>query len=179
MAGSVPRREFAITPAGWRPFGVVALLAGAIAFGGWRLAAAPGWIALVYALLSLAVLAAITQSAYAANHARLVLTSEALEIRGDLLFARRIARDRIDAAAARAVDLESDADLRLKGRTRGIALPGYRAGWFRLAGGARAFATLTASGRVVCLPTHEDYVLLASVADADGFLEALRSKATG
>jgi hypothetical protein len=62
-------------------------------------------------------------------------------------------------------------------RTSGIGLPGYGAGWFRLAGGARALVFATDRARLVRVPTTAGYVLLLSADDPDGLVGALRGLA--
>ena len=75
---------------------------------------------------------------------------------------------------ARIVDLKSDAALAPIARTNGVGMPGYRAGWFRLRSGEKALVFVTDSQRAVYLPTTEGYALIASPADPDAFLAALR-----
>lgn len=59
----------------------------------------------------------------------------------------------------------------------GTAVPGYRSGWFRLANGEKALLYLTASDRVVHVPTTEGFSLLLSVSEPERFVEQLRSVA--
>ena len=62
-------------------------------------------------------------------------------------------------------------------RRMGTGLPGYQAGWFRLRGGEKALLYLTDRSKAVYIPTTNDYSLLLSPADPDGFLETLREQA--
>jgi hypothetical protein len=59
----------------------------------------------------------------------------------------------------------------------GLGLPGYGAGWFRLAGGERALAFVTDRTRLAYVPTTAGYGLLLSVDDPDGLVAALRGAA--
>ncbi|HMF09269.1 MAG TPA: PH domain-containing protein, partial [Thermoanaerobaculia bacterium] len=76
--------------------------------------------------------------------------------------------------AARAVDLRIDTALNPAVRTMGTALPGYRAGWFRLRDGEKALCYLTDASRVAYVPTNAGYAVLVSVEDPAVFLASLK-----
>lgn len=98
----------------------------------------------------------------------------ALRVAGTL-YGRRVPRGALDAAAARLTDPRVEAAPAPVRRTNGIGLPGYGAGWFRLASGERALTFVTDPARVVYVPTRAGYALLLSVDDPAGFLAALRA----
>jgi hypothetical protein len=56
-------------------------------------------------------------------------------------------------------------------------MPGYKAGWFRTAGGRKALVFLRDPHKVVIIPHREGYLLMLNPADAEGFLQALKSAA--
>src|SRR4051812_35473452 len=76
---------------------------------------------------------------------------------------------------ARKLTPEDMPDYRTADRTDGVGLPNYLGGWFRLRNGSRALVFLTDSSRALIVPTTEDYTLLASPGDPDGFLSTLAS----
>jgi hypothetical protein len=101
------------------------------------------------------------------------ITRRSLRIRGTL-YGRRIPRRVLSAAEARPTDLSAEPSLVPVRRTNGIGLPGYGAGWFRLASGERVLAFLTDRNRVVYVPTTAGYTLLLSVEDPARFVDELR-----
>ncbi len=109
---------------------------------------------------------------------RLAVSDAGLEITGGW-YGRTIPLEALRVAEGREINLTHQMDYRPRWRTNGIGMPGYRAGWFRLRNGEKALAFLTDGRRAVYLPTTEGYVVLASVADPRGFLEALAGAASG
>jgi hypothetical protein len=105
---------------------------------------------------------------------RIELTADALQIRGSL-YGRRIARQDLDRAGARALDLSARSEFQPVLRTNGVGLPNYRVGWFRLRNHERALCFLTAPEQVVYVPTRLHFALLISVLDANAFLAALNA----
>jgi PH (Pleckstrin Homology) domain-containing protein len=102
------------------------------------------------------------------------LSPDGLRMRGDL-YGRRVPASALRGGAARVVDLEQDRTLRPRSRTMGTAVPGYRAGWFRLNSGEKALLYLTDPHRVVYVPTRDGYSLLLSVDRPQDFVERVRS----
>ena len=74
------------------------------------------------------------------------------------------------------MDFRVEPGLEPRSRTMGTGMPGYGAGWFRLANGDKALVYLTTPERVVYVPTREGYALLLSVERPEAFLDALRSR---
>jgi Bacterial PH domain len=110
------------------------------------------------------------------QRARFELSAAGLELHGDL-YGRTIPRGSIVGADVRIVDLEREAALKPTRRTWGTAIPGYRAGWFRLAGGQKALLYVTDLSRVVYVPTTLGYVVLLSPSDPDALTARLRDLA--
>ncbi len=54
-------------------------------------------------------------------------------------------------------------------------MPGYRAGWFRLANGEKALLYVTDPHKVAYVPTRAGYSLLLSVDRPTEFVERLRA----
>jgi hypothetical protein len=114
----------------------------------------------------------------AATRTRVELERGTLRIRG--MFPGKptsIAALRLDDA--RIVDLTRDRALRPRIRTWGAGMPGFLAGWCRLANGEKALAQLTRRDRVLYLPTRLGHSLLLSVADPETLLAVLREPGPG
>lgn len=135
--------------------------------------ARPLWVLLPAGLLMALVLGALLLSLYGSRAARFDVSSEGLRLRGDF-YGRFIPTSDLLAAEARRVDLTREPSLRLKVRTLGTGLPGYQAGWFRLAGGDKALVYLTDRSRAVHVPTRSGYAVIVTPADPDRFVEAIR-----
>ena len=131
----------------------------------------------VFALL-VAVGGMLLKSAHGSRSSRFELSAEGLRIVGDL-YGRTIGASDLRGGASRIVDLDAERELAPAARTMGTALPGYRAGWFRLRNGDKALLYLTDTHRVVYVPTRLGYSLLLSATDPDGLLASLRAVAPG
>jgi Bacterial PH domain len=88
-----------------------------------------------------------------ARVSRFELSDAGLRLRGDL-YGRMIPADSLRGGAARIVDLANTPELQPGWRRMGTALPGYRAGWFRLRNGEKALVYLTETSRTVSVPTR-------------------------
>jgi hypothetical protein len=104
------------------------------------------------------------------------VSTSGLQLKGDL-YGRFIPAAELRAAEARRVDLERQETLQPRRRTAGTAIPGYRAGWFRLANGEKALVYVTDPHRVVYVPTTKGYSVLVSVQEVDSFVDALHALA--
>ncbi len=147
---------FAITPA---PARALYFLGGVCAF-----------LALVMVLL--------VWITYSSRHSRVEIGGERLRLAGDL-WGRSIPLAALDLGGARALDLLRAPEHRPVSRRLGTGLPGYAAGWFRLANGEKALVYLTDWRRVAYVPTTEGYSLLLSVDDPQALLRALARRAEG
>lgn len=130
------------------------------------------WFLGVVGLLTAAATVLLAYLAWSATHSRVEVDASRVRLVGDL-WGRSIPLASLDASRARVVDLEQTPELRPRVRTLGTGLPGYGAGWFRLASGEKALVYLTRGSRVVYVPTREGYSLLLSVASPESFLERI------
>jgi len=103
---------------------------------------------------------------------RLEVTSHDLKVSGSI-YGRTLARDDLELASARAVDLRREPALIPVRRSNGVGLPNYQVGWFRLKNGQRALCFLTRRESVLYLPTKTNFVLLLSTSEPDQLLAAL------
>jgi Bacterial PH domain len=121
-------------------------------------------------LVVMAVMAVWT--AWSAVHGAIAITDQGLEIRIPI-YGRTIPLSKLDLSHARVLNPDETSDIRGT-RTNGIGIPGYAAGWFKLASGAKALVCIT-NGPVLYIPTQEGYSLLLSVKHPDVVLGKLRS----
>ena len=138
--------------------------------------ARPLWVVVPVALLLLGVIALLFATTSGGRRARFEVSERGLRLRGDL-YGRLIPPTSLRAAEARVVDLRAERELEPRRRTLGTAMPGYRAGWFRLRNGEKALLYVTDSRRAVYVPTTEGYSLLLSPQRPEEFLTRLREVA--
>jgi hypothetical protein len=136
------------------------------------------WFVVPICLLVAATVGALIYSLSSARAARFEVSPAGLRLRGDL-YGRLIPASTLRLDEVRAVNLDSEPSLTPRIRLVGTAVPGYRAGWFRLRDGQRALLYLTDPRRAVYIPTTNGYSVLVSVADPDLFVESLRKTAAG
>ncbi len=118
------------------------------------------------------VLGVLLLAALSARNARFEVTAQGLRIRGDV-YGRHIPAGELLPETARRVDFAATPGLRPTARRLGTGLPGYSAGWFRLANGEKALVYLTDRTHAVYVGTSAGYSVLLSPADPDGFVAAL------
>lgn len=133
----------------------------------------PIYLAGCIALLLLGLVLLFGYLAYSSRNAEFILSQEGLRIKRDL-YGRLVPLSSIDFENIRALDLTRDGEYRMKWRTNGAGLPGYRAGWFKLRNGEKALAFVTDMKRVVYVPTRDGYSVLMSVPDPHRFQEAFK-----
>ncbi|MGE0460389.1 MAG: PH domain-containing protein [Vicinamibacterales bacterium] len=140
--------------------------------------ARPLWVLLPVALLLAVVFGVILASIFGARSARFEVSPAGLRLSGDF-YGRFIPVESLRAADARRVDLGREPGLRPRWRTMGTGLPGYQAGWFRLANGEKALLYLTDRSKAVHIPTTLGYSLLVSPDNPERFLSALAATGAG
>lgn len=133
-----------------------------------------GLIVVIPVAVVLAIVAGVLIYAlYSPRHVRFDVSPGQLRIRGDI-YGRTIPLSELDLAQARVVDLTADENPHPMARTNGTGLPGYKAGWFRLADGFKGLLFVTNRKKVVAVPDRKGWLLLLSVQDPNRFLGALR-----
>ncbi len=136
------------------------------------------WFAIPLVVILLLAGATLLLSFRGQKTARFEVSAAGLRLRGDL-YGRLVPAAVLRLDAARAVDLQMDSALAPAVRTVGTAMPGYRAGWFRLRDGEKALCYLTDNTRVAYVPTTAGYAVLVSVEDPQLFLSSLKRLAGG
>jgi hypothetical protein len=109
----------------------------------------------------------------ASKTARFEVSAVGLRLRGDF-YGRLIRPDALVVEDVRRVDFARSPELETKRRTMGTGLPGYQAGWFRLANGETALLYLTDRAKAVYVPTTNGYALIVSPDNPERFMAALR-----
>lgn len=132
------------------------------------------WYLIPLSGLLLGIVIVMMISMRGAHSTRFEIVSSGLRLSGDM-YSRTIPWQRLQVDGARRVDFTADQQLTPGWRHAGTALPGYRAGWFRLKNGERALLYLTDRSKAVYVPTSAGFSVLLSPADPDRFLTALRS----
>ena len=130
--------------------------------------------AAVIALLLLGVAGLALSPAYGSRNIRYQISSSGLRVAGDL-YGRLVPAASIQAAAMRPVDFALEPQLQSRWRVNGIAIPGYKSGWFKLTNGEWGLLFITDPQRVALVPTSAGYSVLLSVADPQQFVAALRA----
>ncbi len=101
-----------------------------------------------------------------------VIDKEGISIKG-CLYGRRIERSDIFSKGLTITDLNTQGTYRPGIRTNGVGMPGFSAGWFRLANKQKGLLFVTDRTKVVCIPTRK-FMLLISVENPVEFLEAVK-----
>lgn len=134
-----------------------------------------GGATLLIAIIVVPVLAVVGYLFSAPRLVRFEVAPEGLHIRGDFFYGRMIAASDLMLEQASTIDLTNAPEYKPARRTNGTGLPGYQAGWFRLANGEKALVFVGDPTHVVRVPVRTGYSLLLSVGNAEQFLAALRS----
>ena len=145
---------FSIVPAGIRPF----------------------YLLLPVFLLLGVVLYCLCLVGYGSQRASFVLSDSGLDFRGDV-WGKHVPWGAVEVEKARVLDLTREPGLRPVSRRMGTGLPGYVAGWFRLANGHRALLYVTTWQQVLYVPTTAGYVLLLSPQEPHAMLAELQRRA--
>lgn len=169
-------KEFALPPLG-KFARVFPILVGAIAplllLVGIALAAGKSrdWLHALPALLAMPVVAAVVASSM--HSRRVELLPGRLRVRRWPI-PRSFALDSLDLDRARLADLRQESELHPVMKLIGSRLPGFRAGWFRLRNGHRAYVLSSSGSRALYLPRKDGSALLLGVERPEALLQALR-----
>jgi hypothetical protein len=134
----------------------------------------PQTVFAIICLVMLGMTAFFAFLGFAMGREKFQISSEGLKISA-FAYGRPIPARDLDVARAQVVDLSVNPDYRLARKTNGTGMPGYQAGWFRMANGDKALAFVTDKRHVVCIPTRQDYTVLLSVENPQEFLRVLKT----
>lgn len=163
------RREFNIVPPDLRlllPLLVLSLTLGMVGIGFAAREAPSAW----YTAIVLVLIGALI--VWSVRRRQVVLDGGLLTVNAGFNTLRVRTAD-LDIAAARVVDLANQPTLKPLLRTFGTAMPGYRAGHFRLRDFSRSFLLVTDSTKVLALPERGGRMLLLSLERPQALLDAL------
>lgn len=138
-----------------------------------------GWLPPALALLPwvLAVVAPIGLFVqWAMSRQRLGVDAGGIEVVSGL-FRDRVALPDLALDEARVIDLDEHPEHKPFLKSGGIALPGFRSGWFRGRRLQRLFVATAGGRRVLWLPTTRKHALLLEVRQPQALLERLRELA--
>jgi len=124
-------------------------------------------------LVLIAVIVLFIFIGYSSRHMNFTVSDEGLRL-GPGLYGRFIPRGDINTEGVRVLNLNTDAEYKPKWRTNGAGLPGYAAGWFKLANKEKALLFVTDRSRVVYIPTNKDYSVMLSVREAEEFADLIK-----
>jgi len=135
-----------------------------------------GWLAIPVVLLAVTTVGIgwmMLRVAQGMRSTTFTVEPGGIRIAGDL-YGRFVPAAALRADLARPINLANEPDLAPKWRTGGTAVPGYRAGWFRLSNGDKALIYVTDPGHVAYIPTTEGYALMLSTPDPERLIESVR-----
>ena len=125
-------------------------------------------------LLSIILFAALV---YFLLRNEIVFDTQTLKVKA-AFYERSVNRADIVWADSRIIDLSHMPEFKPWVRVNGIGLPGYRAGWFRLANGSRAFLLVT-HGPLAYLPVQGGKDFLLSIKESSPLFEKIKSGDSG
>ena len=108
---------------------------------------------------------------YYMNNTKLIITKDFLTIK-TLFYGKKIPIRKINVNELRKLNLYNTPEYNIKGKTNGIRMPGYHAGWMNLNNGSKALVHITDKRNVLLIPTDE-YDILFSTNDFDGIKKVL------
>lgn len=89
-------------------------------------------------------------------------------------YQRQLSWPALDLAQARVVNPDEHTEFKLRRKTNGTSLPGFKSGWYRLRNGSKALVAIRRGERVAWLPTGAGYGLLLEPARAQSLLDYLK-----
>ena len=134
------------------------------------------WLVVIVVVVLITVTAIMIKTATGSLSSSFEVSSAGLRVRGDL-YGRLIPASVLRGGSARVIDLRVKPELMPARRRFGTAVPGYRAGWFRLRNGEKSLLYLTDTNRAVYVPTNAGYSLLLSAQNPEQFVARLRAVA--
>jgi hypothetical protein len=131
------------------------------------------WIGISGLILITGVALIFIFFSYSARNSKVILSENGLAIK-TFLYGKTLAKGDFIHNNTVKVDLRNQHSFVPVIRTNGIGLPGYQAGWFRLANKERALLVVTDRSQVVYLPTNIGYSVLLSVIKPEEFITSTK-----
>jgi hypothetical protein len=95
------------------------------------------------------------------------------------MYRRRLHWNDLDMAAARVIDIDEHPDARPLLKSNGVAIPGFRSGWFRSRAFTKLFVATAGGTRLLRIPTRLGYALLLQPVNPVATLDRMREAARG
>ena len=128
------------------------------------------WIIFGIVLLFLAFAVFFGYLAYSLRSVKCEVTDQGLRLRGGI-YRKFIPKDSIIKEDLRIINLDVDRGYRPRIKNRGLSLPGYKEGWFKLSNREKALLYLGDWSKVVYLPTRDGHAVLISPENAEEFVK--------
>ena len=104
------------------------------------------------------------------------ISPEGLDIK-TTMYRRRVGWAELDLSAARVIDIDEHPENKPLLKSNGVAIPGFRSGWFRSRAFAKLFVATAGGSRLLWLPTTLGYTLLLQPRNPGALLDQLRQRA--
>ena len=105
-----------------------------------------------------------------------VLDADGIEV-ATTFHRRRVAHGQLDLAHARVANLDEHTALRPLFKRNGMAIPGFRSGWFHLRNRQRTLVAMNRGPRVAYIPTTDGFALMLQARQPQALLDRLRDAA--
>jgi hypothetical protein len=128
--------------------------------------AAGHWIILGIVLVFFAFAIYFVFVSYSLRNVKCEITDQGLRLRGGV-YRKFIPKDSIIKNKVRLLNINVEKEFRPVRRTRGLTLPGYREGWFKLSNNEKALLYLSDWSKVVYVPTKDGRSVLISPENAN------------
>jgi len=131
------------------------------------------WVGISGLVLIAGVAAIFVFFGYSARNSKVVLSEKSLTIKS-FIYGRTLAKEVFICDNTLKLDLRNQHSFVPVSRRNGIGLPGYQAGWFRLANKEKTLLVVTDKSQVVYLPTNKGYSVLLSLAEPEEFIKSIK-----
>ena len=130
------------------------------------------WIILGIVIIFLAFAAFFCYLTYSLRNVKCEVTDQGLRLRGGI-YRKFIPKESIIKEDLKIINLDTDREYRPRIRKRGISLPGYKEGWFKLSNREKALLYVGDNSKVVYFPTRDGHAVLISPEDAREFVKSV------
>jgi hypothetical protein len=128
------------------------------------------WIIFGIVLLFLAFAVFFGYVAYSLRNVKCEVTDQGIKLRGGI-YRKFIPKDSIIKEELRLINLNIERGYQPRIKKRGISLPGYKEGWFKLSNREKALLYLGDWSNVVYLSTRDGHAVLLSPEHAEEFIK--------
>ena len=135
------------------------------------------WVFALIMICLIAIMGVFGWFLYWSKHSRFSIESGKLVIDAGF-YSRQIELKDIVPDTIGLVSFEHAPALRPTLRINGIGLPGYKAGWYRVASGEKALLHMTSQDSMLGFKTRQEYWVILSIAQAEAFALKLQQQLT-